>query len=180
MYASTPPVRLVAVARDTCARTGAITRVELPSATLPGTSPIPCELRTGPDGRIWLSELHGGRVVARDGTIWIPLYSAGELVALDPATGATTRYALPDRDALPYVVRVDDARDIVWVGTGASDAIYRLDRTTRRFETFPCRRAARWCGTSTSTPAAGTSGSPKGPRRERSRRGWPACEPVAS
>lgn len=142
------------------ATTGAVTRVELPSATAPGISPIPYELRTGPDGRVWMSELHGGRViaydprdrshrvypmpvphsgprrldVARDGTVWIPLYSAGEVVALDPASGRTVRHALPDRDALPYVVRVDDARDAVWIGTGASDAIYRLHRRTGAVE----------------------------------------------
>lgn len=145
------------------ATTGAVTRVELPSATAPGVSPIPYELRTGPDGRIWMSELHGGRVlaydprtrahrayempvshsgprrldVARDGTVWIPLYSVGEVVALDPASGATRRFPLPDRDALPYVVRVDDARDAVWIGTGASDAIYRLTRRTGAIERIP-------------------------------------------
>ena len=145
------------------AASGEITRVELPSATPAGVSPIPYEIRTGPDGRIWMSELHGGRViahdprdgshkvfampmshsgprrldVARDGIVWIPLYSAGELVALDPNTELITRYALPDRDALPYVVRVDDARDAVWVATGASDAVYRLDRRTGQFETIP-------------------------------------------
>lgn len=145
------------------ATTGAVTRAELPSATRPGISPIPYELRTGPDGRIWMSELHGGRViaydpvtkshrvytmpvehggprrldVARDGTVWIPLYSAGTLVSLDPATGATQSYPLPDRDALPYVVRVDDARNNVWVASGASDAAYRFDRATRQFERIP-------------------------------------------
>jgi len=144
------------------ASTGAVTRVELPSGTRPGVSPIPYELRTGPDGILWMTELHGGRVisydpatkahrayempmshsgprrldVARDGTVWIPLYSGGELVALDPASGRVTRYALPHRDALPYVVRVDDARNAVWVATGASDAVYRFDVRTRTFETI--------------------------------------------
>jgi streptogramin lyase len=144
------------------ARTGEVTRAELPSATSAGVSPIPYELRTGPDGRVWMSELHGGRVlsydprngahrvyempvthsgprrldVGRDGTVWIPLYAAGEIVELDPTTGRVTRHPLPVRDALPYVVRVDDARNVVWIGTGASDAVYRLDRATRRFETI--------------------------------------------
>ncbi len=142
------------------AATGAVSRHELPSATPAGVSPIPYELRTGPDGRVWMSELHGGRVlaydprdrshrafempvahagprrldVARDGTVWIPLYAAGEVVALDPRTGRFVRHALPDRDALPYVVRVDDARDAVWVGSGGSDAVYRIDRRDGRLE----------------------------------------------
>jgi virginiamycin B lyase len=74
--------------------------------------------------------------VAADGTVWIPLYAAGELVALDPASGGVTRYPLPDRDALPYVVRVDNERGVLWVGTGASDAVYRFDLRTRQFETI--------------------------------------------
>jgi streptogramin lyase len=145
------------------AASGAITRAELPSATAAGISPIPYELRTGPDGRIWMSELHGGRVltydprtrshrayempvahsgprrldVARDGTVWIPLYATGEVVAFDPETGSMRRHPLPDRDALPYVVRVDDARDAVWIGTGASDAIYRLVPRTGAIERIP-------------------------------------------
>lgn len=145
------------------ASTGEVTTAELPSETMPGISPIPYELRTGPGGIVWMSELHGGRVlsydprtkqskafempiphsgprrldVAGDGTVWIPLYSAGELVALEPSSGQMARYPLPDRDALPYVVRVDDVRDAVWVATGASDAVYRFDRKSRRFETIP-------------------------------------------
>ena len=137
--------------------------LHLPSTTPAGVSPIPYELRTGPDGRLWVSELHGGRVlavdprdgtsrayampfvhagprrldVARDGTVWIPLYASHEIVALDPATGAMRRHPLPDRDALPYVVRVDDARDAVWIGTAASDAVYRLDRTTDSIARIP-------------------------------------------
>jgi streptogramin lyase len=145
------------------AATGAVTRAEIPSATPSGVSPIPYELRTGPDGRIWMSELHGGRVIAydprtrahqvfempvphsgprrldvsRDGTVWIPLYAAGELVELDPSDGRMQRHQVPDRDALPYVARVDDARNVVWLGSGASDAVYRFDRAARTFETIP-------------------------------------------
>jgi streptogramin lyase len=144
------------------ASTGAVTTADLPSTTRPGVSPIPYELRTGPDGKIWMSELHGGRVisydpktranrvyempvthsgprrldVAADGTVWIPLYAAGEIVELNPVTGTMQRHAMPVRDALPYVVRVDDARGAIWIGTGASDAIYRLDRATKRIETI--------------------------------------------
>ncbi|MDQ8164476.1 MAG: hypothetical protein P3A28_01790 [Gemmatimonadota bacterium] len=145
------------------ASTGAVTTVDLPSASKPGVSPIPYELRTAPDGKIWMSELHGGRVlsydpksrdsrvyempvthsgprrldVGADGTVWIPLYSAGEIVELNPTTGAMQRHAMPVRDALPYVVRVDDARGVIWIGTGASNAIYRMDRATKRMETIP-------------------------------------------
>ncbi len=139
---------------------GTITRHELPSATPAGTSPIPYELRVAPDGRVWMSELQGNRVLAldprtgrhqaftmpvahggprrldisADGRVWIPLYAGGTLVELDPRSGAMRQHTLPDADALPYVVRVDDTRGVAWVGTGASDAVYRLTMTTGRVE----------------------------------------------
>lgn len=139
---------------------GTVTRHELPSATPGGMSPIPYELRVAPDGRVWMSELQGNRVLAldprtgrheaftmpvshagprrldisADGRVWIPLYAGGTLVELDPRTGRMRQHALPDADALPYVVRVDDARGAVWIGTGASDAVYRLTMATGKVE----------------------------------------------
>ena len=127
--------------------------------------PTPYEIRIGPDGRLWGSELHGNRLFAVDprtgrvetfdmpaphmgprrfdvdarGVVWIPAYASNELVRLDPAaTGAarTTRIGLPLRDAVPYVVRVDPASGRVWVGTGAADALLGYDPATRRWETI--------------------------------------------
>ena len=95
--------------------------------------PIPYELRVARDGRVWMSELQGNRLIAftpgtgkfqvftlptplsgprrfdldRDGIVWIPAYAANRLVRLDPATGRFDEIELPIPDAVPYVVRAD-------------------------------------------------------------------------
>lgn len=145
-------------------RNGAVRRVSLPAhpvlASRPG-GPVPYELRTGPDGRIWMSELQGNRLlshdpadgtskafelpepasgprrfdVGADGIVWIPAYGAGTLIRLDPATGAFREIALPVPDAAPYVARIDSAGG-VWIGTGAADALFRYDPRTDSFETI--------------------------------------------
>jgi streptogramin lyase len=43
---------------------------------------------------------------------------------------------LPVPDAPPYVVRVDQARDVVWIGTAAADAIVRFEPAIRRFMVY--------------------------------------------
>jgi len=128
-----------------------------------GFGPIPYELRVGPDGRVWVSELAGNRVfsydpggdryqvwdmptpvagprrldIGPDGIVWIPEYAASALARLDPATGAIEEIRLPVADAAPYIARVDPRTGAVWIGTGAADAIMRFDPATRRFDTFP-------------------------------------------
>lgn len=146
---------------DSVART-----IELPPhptmASLPG-GPIPYELRVGPDGRVWTSELRGNRLIAHTpgtarfdifevplphsgprrfdidaaGIVWIPAYSANALVRLDPATRAFTSHALPVPDAVPYVARADTARRRIWVGTSAADAVFAFDEATGRWATYP-------------------------------------------
>ena len=44
-------------------------------------------------------------------------------------------YPLPRADAVPYVVRMDGAS--LWIGTNASDEVYRFDPATGRFEVYP-------------------------------------------
>ena len=131
-------------------------------ADTPG-GPIPYEIRAAPDGRIWLSELQGNRIVSFtprtgkfrtytmptrhsgprrfdvdvQGRLWIPAYSANLLVRLDPATGKFTEIPLPMKDALPYVARLDPRDGAVWIGTAAADALVRYDPGSGRFETFP-------------------------------------------
>jgi streptogramin lyase len=154
------PELLVSVGPD-----GTASRVRLPDhhdlADAPG-GPVPYELRAGPDGRIWMSELQGNRMiaydpattisqifemprpasgprrfdVAPDGTVWIPAYGAGTLVRLDPRSGAFREIELPVTDAAPYVARVDSAGG-VWVGTGAADVLFRYDPASDRIETIP-------------------------------------------
>jgi virginiamycin B lyase len=125
--------------------------------------PIPYEIRAAPDGRIWLGELQGNRLVAytpktgsfqtftmptphsgprrfdldAKGILWIPAYSANLLVRLDPATGEFTEIPLPVKDAAPYVVRVDPSDGAIWLGTGAADVLLRYHPRSSRFDTFP-------------------------------------------
>jgi virginiamycin B lyase len=137
-------------------------------AAQPG-GPVPYELRTAPDGRIWMSELQGNRMVVydprtratdvftlptpnsgprrfdidRDGIVWIPAYGAGTLVRLDPATRRFEEIRLPIADAAPYVVRADSATGRLWIGNGAADWVWRYDPTLRRFSGYalPSRAA---------------------------------------
>jgi streptogramin lyase len=126
--------------------------VQHPTLATRDGGPVPYELRAAPDGSIWMSELQGNRMVRfdpatrrseafelptphsgprrfdidRSGVLWIPGYAANTLVRLDPKAPAARRFEeipLPLKDALPYVVRVDDERGIVWVGSGAADAV---------------------------------------------------------
>jgi virginiamycin B lyase len=125
--------------------------------------PIPYELRVGPDGRVWGSELAGNRIFAftpgtgrfevfslptphsgprrfdvdSKGIVWIPAYAANLLVRFDPAAGTFREIPLPVRDAVPYIVRADRRSGALWIGTGAADALLRYDPAGGRFETYP-------------------------------------------
>lgn len=144
----------------------AVTRFELPSHPALGRGPggpIPYEIRVAPDGRVWTSELQGNRLIAFDpvkrtsdvftmpdawsgprrfdidrrGILWIPAYTTNELVRLDAATRRFTRFPLPEPNAVPYVVKVDDAAGRIWIGSSASDAIYAYEPAANRFTTYP-------------------------------------------
>jgi virginiamycin B lyase len=146
--------------------TGAVDTVHAPPhptlADPPG-GPIPYELRLGPDGTVWFTELQGNRVIAYDpgtrrfaahtmptawsgprrfdvdasGVLWIPAYAANSLVRFDPRRGEWREIPLPVRDAVPYVVRVDHADGTVWIGTSAADALLRYTPATGRFTVVP-------------------------------------------
>jgi streptogramin lyase len=142
-----------------------VTHAVPPHPTLgqvPG-GPIPYEIRVGPDGRAWGSELIGNRLFAytpeteqfevfplptphsgprrldvdAKGIVWIPAYSANLLVRFDPSTRRFTEIPLPIRDAAPYVVRADPRTGDLWIGTGAADALLRYVPSTGRFDTYP-------------------------------------------
>ena len=147
------------------AASGSVRLLDVPGPTpdASGGGPIPYGMRVAPDGVVWMSELHGNRMVAYDpaaerfrfidmptassgprrfdidaaGFLWIPQYAAGKLARLDPATGEIREYALPFADALPYVVAVDDARHRIWIATGAADAVFLFDARTERFSSVP-------------------------------------------
>lgn len=131
-------------------------------AAIPG-GPIPYEQRVGPDGRVWVSELQGNRLVEFDprtgksrahtlptsasgprrfdidaaGILWIPAYSANLLVRFDPATAKFTEYPLPIDGATPYIARVDHRTGAIWIGTSAADAAFRFDPKTATFTMVP-------------------------------------------
>lgn len=156
------------VARVDTAGTGVRPVALPPHPTLaagPG-GPIPYELRVARDGVVWMSELHGNRLLAHDprdgsarafdmpephmgprrfdvdagGVLWIPAYAAGALVRLDPRAAGAARFRthpLPVRDAVPYVARVDARSGAVWIGTAAGDVVLRFDPRTERFTAYP-------------------------------------------
>lgn len=128
--------------------------------------PVPYEIRTGPDGSVWMSELQGNRIIRyqptsdrsdvfemptsvsgprrldvdAQGIVWIPTYGAGTLVRLDPTAPAARRFteiALPIKDAAPYIARVHPRTGTVWIGTGTADAIFAYHPRERRFDYYP-------------------------------------------
>lgn len=145
--------------------TGQVRKYELPRhptmAAGPG-GPIPYEIRTAPDGRIWMSELQGNRLISLDpnsgatsvhempvtfsgprrfdidarGVLWIPAYATNELVRYDPSTRTFNRFSLPIPDAVPYVTRVDRDNGTVWIGTSAADAVLSFDPRRQRFTVY--------------------------------------------
>jgi virginiamycin B lyase len=146
-------------------RSGATTKHELPahSALRDAGGPVPYELRIAPDGRVWMSELQGNRMVVfdpktnasktyempttwsgprrfdigADGILWIPLYAANQLVRLDPRTDRLTVFDIPLKDAVPYVVRVDHGSQQLWIGTSAGDALLRFDIARETWKIYP-------------------------------------------
>jgi virginiamycin B lyase len=146
-------------------RSGTVQKYELPLHAAMGSTPggpIPYEIRVAPNGRIWMSELQGNRLLALDpatgastvhempttfsgprrfdidaqGVLWIPAYTTNELVRYDPAARSFRRFALPLGDAVPYVARIDHGTGTVWIGTSAADAVLRFDPRRERFTVY--------------------------------------------
>ena len=145
---------------------GSVKTYEIPAhptlAKGPG-GPIPYELRVAADGRVWMSELQGNRMVAftpgtgkfqvftlptsfsgprrfdidAKGIVWIPAYSANRLVRLDPASGKFQEIDLPVPDAVPYIARTDPRDGSIWVGTAAADVLLRYRPGNGRFDAYP-------------------------------------------
>ncbi len=128
-----------------------------------GPSPIPYELRIAPNGKVWVSTLHGGQLIGFDpstkrfetvslpeadagprrfdidgkGILWIPGYSSSKLYRYDPAAGRFATYPLPASSELPYVARVHPKTGDVWIGTAAGDMVYRFDPVRKTFSEYP-------------------------------------------
>ncbi|HXV14520.1 MAG TPA: hypothetical protein VEC56_09980 [Candidatus Krumholzibacteria bacterium] len=151
--------------------TGKTHTLDAPATAMPPEqgSPIPYELRVGPDGTVWMTELAGNRLlrhdpgtgatkayplpsphsgprrcdVSPDGTVWVPEFAGGKLARFDPKTERFEEFDLPVHDTLPYCARVDPRRGVVWVSLCAADAIARFDPATKTFALFelPTRNA---------------------------------------
>ena len=132
--------------------TGEVETFEVPYPAMDdGGTTVPYGLRMGRDGRVWMTQLFGGRLVAfdpqnesfeavefsagagprrhdvaPDGRIWVPEYGANRLAVHDPDAGTLEEHEFPIDDALPYVARVD-GEGAVWVGTAAAGAVSRFD-----------------------------------------------------
>jgi virginiamycin B lyase len=146
-------------------QTGEVVTYEVPPHPELGAGPggpIPYEIRVGPDGRVWGSELQGNRIFSFDpttkrfevfslprsssgprrfdvdqrGVVWIPAYAANSLVRFEPSTRRFEEIPMPMADAVPYIVRVDPASGVLWIGTAAADALLRYDPVGRRFDVY--------------------------------------------
>lgn len=143
---------------------GAVTTVEIPNEPAPEADhPMPYGLRVSADGRVWGTELRGGRLfsyapdtgamtvhpmpephsgprrpaVDADGGVWIPEFAANRLTRFDPGTGEFRSFAFPLPDVLPYVAEVDRRTGLVWVGTAAADVVFSFDPASERFTAYP-------------------------------------------
>jgi virginiamycin B lyase len=148
------------------AATGKVVTYEVPAHPTLGREPggpIPYEIRLGPDGRVWGSELIGNRLFAFtpssgsfevfplplphsgprrfdvdvQGMVWIPAYAANLILRFDPATRKFRGIPLPSRDAAPYIIRTDRRSGALWIGTAAADALLRYDPRKDQFEAYP-------------------------------------------
>ena len=144
---------------------GEVVTYEVPSHPQLGAGPggpIPYEIRVGPDGKVWGSELQGNRIFAfdpdrkqfdvfglprsysgprrldvdRNGVVWIPAYAANLLVRFEPNSRQFRTIQLPIDDAVPYIVRVDPSSGVLWIGTAAADALLRYDPANGRFTVY--------------------------------------------
>ena len=148
------------------AATGKVVTYEVPAHPTLGRGPggpIPYEIRAGPDGRVWGSELIGNRLFAftpssgtfevfplplphsgprrfdvdANGIVWIPAYSANRLLRFDPASREFREIPLPFPDAVPYIIRADPRSGALWIGTAAADALLRYFPANGQFEAYP-------------------------------------------
>lgn len=141
-----------------------VSTAEIPNEPPPEADhPMPYGLRVGLDGRVWGTELRGGRLfsydpdtgatnvhpmpeahsgprrptVGADGRVWIPEFAGNRLTCFDPATGEFRSFEFPLSSVLPYVAEVDRRTGLVWVGTAGADLVFSFDPATEAFTAYP-------------------------------------------
>lgn len=72
-----------------------------------------------------------------DGNLWIPEFSGGRLAMFNPDSETFTEWATPTKNAEPYVVKVDQERNVVWVGYAAANRVARFDPVSETFVEYP-------------------------------------------
>lgn len=92
--------------------------VATPEPLRAGGGPIPYELRVAPDGGVWMSELQGNHIVR-----------------LDPLTGESRTWTMPQTLSGPRRFDVDAAGN-VWIPAYSANQLVRLEPATSRFTTF--------------------------------------------
>ena len=97
---------------------GRLYDVATPEALRAGGGPIPYELRVAPDGGVWMSELQGNR-----------------LIRLDPATGESATWTMPQSLSGPRRFDID-AQGNVWIPAYGTNRLVRLDPAFSRFTEF--------------------------------------------
>ncbi len=125
-------------------------------------SPIPYEIRQGPDGTVWGSELVGNRLVRispsgevtsypmprphtgprrldvdRQGVVWIPEYAGNALARFDPVSETFREFPIPRTNSLPYIARVHQASGRVWLAAAGADALLLFDPASETFSEIP-------------------------------------------
>ncbi len=129
--------------------------------------PLPYGLDITPDGKVWIARLYSNEIGVIDpdagsvtmiatpfkaprrlradaqGKLWIAAFNESLIARYDPATRAFTTFDLPvspKGSDTPYSLNVDRQRHQVWVNGTNSDAVYRFDVASGRWDVYPMQR----------------------------------------
>lgn len=129
--------------------------------------PLPYGLDTTPDGKVWIARLYTNEIGVIDpeagtvkmiptpfkaprrlradaqGNLWIAAFNESLIARYSPATGSFTTFDLPvvpKGSDTPYALNVDRKRNQVWVNGTNSDAVYRFDVASGKWNVYPMQR----------------------------------------
>jgi virginiamycin B lyase len=92
---------------------------QLSEYTVPTLASTPTDLKPGPDGAIYFSEMTGNKIGR-----------------IDPVTKAITEYPLPRLACIPYAINGGPGNAVWFTATGCN-SIGRLDLGTHKIDLFP-------------------------------------------